>query len=167
MRVHHEGTRRIQEGHLQRIRSDRPDVPFQACFRMQGEAPGSLLQAARSGRGCVLRRSRVGAGYFRADKRARQDSAPPVRDIRARARVRKAGCARPQCPRDQADTVQSLRQVPDHRIASRGGAARQAGNGTGRAQGEVRRGEQHQLGENARECGLPRYLRPCRTQDAQ
>ena len=74
--------------------------------------------------------------------------------------------ARPGRPRHQADALPRRPELAGRRGAARGGAERQAGGGAGRAQGALRRGEQHRVGARARGRGRARDLRPPRPQDA-
>ena len=61
--------------------------------------------------------------------------------------------------RDQDDAVPDRRQLAADRPADRGGRGRQAGRGARRAEGAIRRAEQHQLGHAARSARHPRRLR--------
>ena len=84
-----------------------------------------------------------------------------IRSIRSRPRSSSSssGGARRARARDQAHAVPHLGRHADRARAHRGGGARQAGRGAGRAQGALRRGEQHHVGAHARELRRARRVR--------
>jgi len=67
----------------------------------------------------------------------------------------------------QDDPVPNLRRGRHPRLPGQGSSERQAGGGTGRAQGPIRRSRQHPLGPSAGTGRYPRKLRGTRPQDPQ
>ena len=74
----------------------------------------------------------------------------PLRILRRRRAVPRAGGARSQCRGDQADALSHLGRQPDRARAGRGGRGGQVGDRAGRAEGALRRGGQHPLGARSR-----------------
>ena len=66
---------------------------------------------------------------------------------------------------DQDDALPDRRQLAAHRPADRRGRRRQAGGGAGRAEGALRRTQQHRLGDAAGRSRRPRRLRRREPQD--
>ena len=87
---------------------------------------------------------------FAAIRERDYPSASPVRFVLyLRSGVPSAGCGGSEGARHQADVVPYVQQLPDHRRAHRRGACGQAGAGTGRNQGTLRRRRQHRMGTQA------------------
>ena len=98
--------------------------------------------------------------YLRADPRRRHPAAPSVRVVRSGRPVRAAGRRRPESARDQGDALPHLGQeLADRPRAAHGRRKRETSRGRHRAQGALRRREQHRLGEAARARRRARRLR--------
>ena len=125
-------------------------------------------RAARSAVHAVVPQAADRTGrHVRGDSRRRSAAAPSLRVVRSGRAVRAAGSQRSECVGDQADVVPHFRQLAGGRRAGRRRRERQAGCRADRAQGAVRRGEQHPLGADARARRRSRRLRPGGPQDAR
>ncbi len=92
--------------------------------------------------------------------------APPVRLVLGGRDVHPPGGRRPARRRDQDDALPHRPGLAAHRSADRRGRGRQAGRGARRAQGAIRRAQQHQVGDTARIGRRPRRLRRREPEDA-
>ncbi len=107
-------------------------------------------------------------GRARRDARRRPARAPSLRLLRHVGRaLRRAGRGRPQRARDQADRLPHERRLAARAGADRRDRARQAGGRAGRAQGALRRGHEHPLGQGDGGGGRARRLRPAVAEDAR
>ena len=132
--------------------TDRPDLKDDAVA-------AGLAGAAGGGQG---RRAR----HLLGDPRGRRARAPPLRVLRHLGRgVRPPGRRRPACPHDQDDALPHVGRQPHRAQPHPGRRAGRAGGGPRRAEGPLRRGGQHQLGEGAGARRRPRGLRPGRVED--
>ena len=163
----------------------RPQAPRQAA-RDHGERDLRDRRPARAGRPHVPREARASrpqgrpvlargardpepAGHvdLRRDPRGRHPPAPPVRLVLARRRDDRAGLRGLEDGRDQDDALPDEPGLGTHPGPRARGRERQAGRRPRGAQGALRRGEQHHVGEVARAGRRPRRLRRRRPQDAR
>ena len=106
--------------------------------------------------------------HLRHHSRRRPARASSVRFVHGvRRAVPRGGGVRRSGARDQADALPHVGRYGARRRARRGGAARQAGGGDRRAQGALRRSEQHRLGAAARRRRRARRVRVGDAQDAR
>ena len=120
-------------------------------FRLDGAAPAA---ACRISRMRPSRRGTLWAGHptpsdLRRDPRAGLPRPPPVRFVLRGRDLPPAGGHGPARRRHQDDALPDRRELAADRSAHRSGRRRQAGGGAGRAEGAVRRAQQHQVGERA------------------
>ena len=105
--------------------------------------------------------------FFDVAPRRRRAGAPPLRLVPHHGRgVHPPGVGRPTRARHQDDALPHVGRQPHRALADPCRGARQAGGGVGRAQGALRRGRQHRVGQGAGDGGGPRGLRARRPQGA-
>ncbi len=143
---------------------------FDGPLHVADMAPVSVARgAARASRRAVRAADRAAAAgvrrHLRDHRRARRPAAPPVRVVRSRRRVHLRGGRRPERAGDQADAVPHQRRLPDRARADPRRRERQAGDRGRRAQGALRRGDQHPVGAHAGGDRRARGLRSHRPQD--
>ena len=103
----------------------------------------------------------------RDPRREEPDGASPVRVVPAVGRALPArGGRRSEGARDQDDAVPDVEGLRRDQAPRARRAQRQAGRGRARAQGAVRRGSEHQVGDAHGARRHPRHLRRRRAQDA-
>ena len=163
----------------------RPQAPRQAA-RDHGERDLRGGRAARAGRPDVAREARPPGSQgrpvlargardphaarhvdLRGDPRGRHPPAPPVRLVLAGRRDDRAGVGGLEDRRDQDDALPDEPRLGAHPGPRPRGRERQAGGRPRGAQGALRRGEQHHVGQVARAGGRPRRVRRRRPQDAR
>ncbi len=124
---------------------------------------GPALPAGRSRRPSTD--SRAGRRSFAAIRARGHPPAPPVRLLRPGRRLPARGRPRPGRAGHQDDPLPRRPELAGGRGAARGQRERQAGGGAGRAEGALRRGDQHRVGARAGSRGRARGLRPARPED--
>ena len=147
-------TRHRARHDLPRGGADRARGPDAARPAPDSRAPRSAVSPCRPAG------ARPGTGHLRRDPEGRHPPLPPVRLVRARGLVPAAGRPRPGRARDQGHALPCRSELPGRGRAHGGARARQAGDGRDRAQGSLRRGEQHRVGAGAGAGGGARGLRP-------
>ncbi len=104
--------------------------------------------------------------HLRRDRGRRPPGPSPLRQLHhQRAALHRGGLGGPRGAGDQADPLPHLVRLAARQGADPRGRGGQAGGGGGRAQGALRRGQQHRVGRGARQSRRPRLLRPRRAQD--
>ena len=127
-------------------------------------APRAARRAAGAGGAAGAARHRD--ADLRRHQAARHPPAPPVRVVRSGGALHRRGGRRSERAGAQDDALPHLgRRLAVRARAVARGAERQAGDGAGRDQGALRRGQQHRLGAAARGERRPRRLRAHRLQD--
>ena len=154
------GARPRRARRLQGRRAGRPDDPLGP-----GQDRGVPRAQGPPARAADPRRDRQRRRHLRRDPRAGPARPPPLRVVRRRHPVHRAGGRGPQRPGDQADALPDRRGQPDHHRPGPGRRERQAGHGAGRTASPARRGEQHRQGPGLAEGGRPRRLRDGRPED--
>ena len=141
------------------------DVVVRTSARMELGDLSQRLRAAPAGaegpdlpsaHAVGARRRRRGV---RADRRPGLPRPPPVRFVHLGGDVPEGGGRRPARRRDQDHALSHRRRLAAGRPADPGRRTGQAGRGAGRAEGPLRREEQHRLGDPAGVGRHPRRLR--------
>ena len=137
--------RRELRGHRRRGAADAGSSGLRRLVAADAHSPARAEGRAVLAAQPVARRRGSGSD-LRPDPLPGRPRPSPVRVVRVGRDVPARGGAGPARHRDQDDAVPHRPELAADSAAHRGGRGRQAGGGAGRAQGAIRRAQQHPLG---------------------